>query len=186
MSNLENPLTWEKISGENLDLDYALLFSPEKADKYFSDLESTVRYFDGDLTKVKIFGKWQSIPRQQVWIYKQENCEKFRNMQHAPKFLVKIWNSLVVSKCIKGKKILVFNFFSKNLRQKLLKKKIVSQTSRRSKISFKKILDRKLLTSKCWNCRINNFGLKHIVNNIKILFEVSSGQVRELIASFFG
>ena len=62
----KSSLKWEKIDGENLDVDYTILFPQEKADKYFSDLESSVKYFDGDLAKIKIFGKWQSIPRQQV------------------------------------------------------------------------------------------------------------------------
>lgn len=68
MSQLSNEtsLKWDKITGENLDVDYAVLFSPEEAQKYFEALESTVKYFDGDLAKIKIFGKWQSIPRQQV------------------------------------------------------------------------------------------------------------------------
>lgn len=47
----ENP-QWRKTSKESLDLDYCLLLCKSVADELFTKLEETVRYYDGDLTKV--------------------------------------------------------------------------------------------------------------------------------------
>ncbi|KAK4876172.1 hypothetical protein RN001_012594 [Aquatica leii] len=67
LKELENTkVEWKKISREGLDLDYSLLFPKRLADEIMTLLENDVEYYDGDLTKVKIFGKLCDIPRQQV------------------------------------------------------------------------------------------------------------------------
>lgn len=57
---------WRKITSENLDLSYTILFSKRSADILFERLENEVEYFSGDLLKVQVFGKWHQIPRKQV------------------------------------------------------------------------------------------------------------------------
>ncbi|XP_066978616.1 DNA oxidative demethylase ALKBH2-like isoform X2 [Macrobrachium rosenbergii] len=44
-------MKWRKIRRENLDLDYAILFSRSVADALFDVLEEEVEYFTGDLAK---------------------------------------------------------------------------------------------------------------------------------------
>ncbi|KAG5868638.1 hypothetical protein JTB14_032799 [Gonioctena quinquepunctata] len=56
----------KKTEGENLDLDYAVVLPKTLADELFDQLQRTVEYYEGDLTKVRVFGKWHPIPRQQV------------------------------------------------------------------------------------------------------------------------
>lgn len=62
-------MEWHKISGENLDVDYGIMMTEKEAGRFFADLEDQVRYLEGDLAKVNIFGKWQQIPRQQACIW---------------------------------------------------------------------------------------------------------------------
>lgn len=59
--------SWESIKNENLDLSYmsSFLTRPEARD-VFDRLENEVKYFTGDLAKVRVFGKWHDLPRQQV------------------------------------------------------------------------------------------------------------------------
>lgn len=57
---------WRKITSENLDLSYTILFPKRTADMIFERLENEVEYFSGDLLKVQVFGKWHQIPRKQV------------------------------------------------------------------------------------------------------------------------
>lgn len=60
-------IKWKTISDENLNLMYAPHFlSTSVADNLFKILESNLEYFTGDLAKVKVYGKWHPIPRQQV------------------------------------------------------------------------------------------------------------------------
>ncbi|RZC34506.1 alpha-ketoglutarate-dependent dioxygenase alkB -like 2-like, partial [Asbolus verrucosus] len=56
----------KKTTAENLDLDYIVLLPKTLASELLKQLEDTVEYLDGDLSKVKVFGKWHQIPRQQV------------------------------------------------------------------------------------------------------------------------
>lgn len=62
------PFTFKFISGENLKLKYAKIFSKQVSDYIFQRLEKEVEYFSGDLVKVNVFGKWHNIPRKQVKI----------------------------------------------------------------------------------------------------------------------
>ncbi|XP_020863576.1 DNA oxidative demethylase ALKBH2 isoform X1 [Phascolarctos cinereus] len=57
---------WRKIQAENLDCDYTVLFSREEADELLQTLEREVEYFEGDLSRVRVFGKWHRIPRKQA------------------------------------------------------------------------------------------------------------------------
>lgn len=57
---------WRKINSDGLDLDYAVILKKSQADELFSLLESTVEYYDSEITKVKVFGKWHPTPRQMV------------------------------------------------------------------------------------------------------------------------
>ncbi|KAI4462154.1 alpha-ketoglutarate-dependent dioxygenase alkb 2 [Holotrichia oblita] len=57
---------WRKTAAEGLDVDYALLLPRSLADELMSRLQQEVEYFDGELSKVKVFDKWHQIPRQQV------------------------------------------------------------------------------------------------------------------------
>lgn len=60
------PLVMRKITREGLDLDYIKFFAKSTADYIFRRLESEVEYFTGDLLKIRIYGKWRTIPRKQV------------------------------------------------------------------------------------------------------------------------
>ncbi|XP_071948928.1 DNA oxidative demethylase ALKBH2-like [Antedon mediterranea] len=59
-------LSVQKIIGENLDYDYLQLLDKGAADTLFKKCEEEIDYFTGDLTKVKVYGKWFNIPRKQV------------------------------------------------------------------------------------------------------------------------
>ena len=58
-------IVWREIRAENLKCDYCL-FTQMEADQLLRECDSKLTYNSGDLSKVFIFGKWQSIPRQQV------------------------------------------------------------------------------------------------------------------------
>ncbi|XP_061458441.1 DNA oxidative demethylase ALKBH2 isoform X2 [Rhineura floridana] len=63
------PLTgvpWKQIWAEGLDCDYTILFGKAEADGIFQELEKEVEYFEGERTKLHIFGKWHNIPRKHV------------------------------------------------------------------------------------------------------------------------
>ncbi|XP_061674335.1 DNA oxidative demethylase ALKBH2 isoform X2 [Syngnathoides biaculeatus] len=61
-----DPVPWRKIESENLDCDYALLFTKEEADRLFQKLEEEVIYSTGEEAKVQVFGKVYDIPRKQA------------------------------------------------------------------------------------------------------------------------
>ncbi|KAF3850846.1 hypothetical protein F7725_012618 [Dissostichus mawsoni] len=61
-----HPVPWQKIEAEELDCDYALLFSKEEADNLFKQLEEEVVYSTGEEAKVQVFGKVYDIPRKQA------------------------------------------------------------------------------------------------------------------------
>ncbi|XP_054852642.1 DNA oxidative demethylase ALKBH2 [Eublepharis macularius] len=57
---------WKEIRAEGLDCNYTVLFGKAKADWLFQELEKEVEYFEGEFTKLHVFGKWHNIPRKQV------------------------------------------------------------------------------------------------------------------------
>ncbi|XP_072921991.1 DNA oxidative demethylase ALKBH2 [Hemitrygon akajei] len=59
-------VSWKHLRAEGLNCDYTKLFTRSQADDIFLELEKTLEYFSGDLTKVQVFGKWHNIPRRQV------------------------------------------------------------------------------------------------------------------------
>ncbi|KAL3270108.1 hypothetical protein HHI36_009166 [Cryptolaemus montrouzieri] len=60
-----NNLEKKKIIREGLNLDYMILLNRTLANELFNQLRASVEYYDGELTKVRVFGKWHKIPRQQ-------------------------------------------------------------------------------------------------------------------------
>ncbi|XP_049866846.1 DNA oxidative demethylase ALKBH2-like [Pectinophora gossypiella] len=61
-----NSVTWKCIKSEGLDVDYAVPIPRTVANSLFQELEDTLEYFTGDLSKIKVFGKVYPVPRQQV------------------------------------------------------------------------------------------------------------------------
>ncbi|XP_062890278.1 DNA oxidative demethylase ALKBH2 [Mobula hypostoma] len=59
-------VSWKHLRADGLNCDYTKLFTKSEADDIFLELERTLEYFSGDLTKVQVFGKWHNIPRKQV------------------------------------------------------------------------------------------------------------------------
>ncbi|XP_041643459.1 DNA oxidative demethylase ALKBH2 [Cheilinus undulatus] len=66
LSEFSHPVPWQKIEAEDLDCDYALLFSKDEADRLFHQLEEEVVYSTGEESKVQVFGKVYNIPRKQA------------------------------------------------------------------------------------------------------------------------
>ncbi|XP_044754383.1 DNA oxidative demethylase ALKBH2-like [Coccinella septempunctata] len=48
-----------------LDIVSIDLLSKDLADELLTHLNKSIEYYDGELTKVRVFGKWHQIPRQQ-------------------------------------------------------------------------------------------------------------------------
>nr|XP_056715162.1 DNA oxidative demethylase ALKBH2 [Euleptes europaea] len=57
---------WREIRAEGLNCHYTILFSRTEADRLFQELEKEIEYFEGEFTKLQVFGKWHNIPRKQV------------------------------------------------------------------------------------------------------------------------
>ncbi|XP_013869820.1 DNA oxidative demethylase ALKBH2 [Austrofundulus limnaeus] len=66
VGEFSHPIPWQKLEAEELDCDYALLFSKGEADDLFTRLEEEVVYSAGDDAKVQVFGKVYNIPRKQA------------------------------------------------------------------------------------------------------------------------
>ncbi|XP_074640178.1 DNA oxidative demethylase ALKBH2-like [Tubulanus polymorphus] len=65
--NENNEISWKHIqNNDNLNCDYCILFSKQEADELFQKCEDEIEYYTGDLTQVKVYGKWHNIPRKQV------------------------------------------------------------------------------------------------------------------------
>uniref|UniRef100_UPI00358EE341 DNA oxidative demethylase ALKBH2-like n=1 Tax=Myxine glutinosa TaxID=7769 RepID=UPI00358EE341 len=62
----ESVLDWHFIRDVGLDCDYVRLYSKSVADDLLTACEEQIKYFSGDLARVRIFGKWHNIPRQQA------------------------------------------------------------------------------------------------------------------------
>ncbi|KAH9634820.1 hypothetical protein HF086_012234 [Spodoptera exigua] len=59
-------VNWKSITEEGLDLEYAVPIPRAIASELFKELELSLEYFTGDLSKIKVFGKIYPLPRQQV------------------------------------------------------------------------------------------------------------------------
>ncbi|XP_078277966.1 LOW QUALITY PROTEIN: DNA oxidative demethylase ALKBH2 [Rhinoraja longicauda] len=79
------PPSWRTIRAEGLCCDYTRLFPASEADAIFWQLEREVEYLSGDLTKVQVFGKWHTIPRQQVAYGEPGLTYRYSGVTLAPK-----------------------------------------------------------------------------------------------------
>ena len=68
---LSDKVKWRKISAENLDCDYTILYSKSEADQLMGKCAELLEYNTGQLARVQIFGKWHDIPRKQVYTQTQ-------------------------------------------------------------------------------------------------------------------
>ncbi|XP_063221807.1 DNA oxidative demethylase ALKBH2-like isoform X1 [Bacillus rossius redtenbacheri] len=66
MTMEEKVLKWQKFSEEGLDLDYAVLLPRDAASHLLQQLERVVTYLPPEVARVRVFGRWHPIPRQQV------------------------------------------------------------------------------------------------------------------------
>lgn len=51
----DGKVMWKKVTKEGLDVDYAVVLPKKLADELLIQLEETVEYFSGELTKVSFF-----------------------------------------------------------------------------------------------------------------------------------
>ncbi|XP_068629904.1 DNA oxidative demethylase ALKBH2-like [Battus philenor] len=61
-----NKVSWKSLKEEGIDLDYSVVIPKSIANDLFNELENSLEYFTGDLSKIKVFGKIYPLPRQQV------------------------------------------------------------------------------------------------------------------------
>ncbi|CAB3234757.1 unnamed protein product [Arctia plantaginis] len=66
LKEINSVIEWKNIKQEDLDLEYSVVIPKNIANKLFQELEETLEYFTGDLSKIKVFGKEYPLPRQQV------------------------------------------------------------------------------------------------------------------------
>ena len=57
-------IVWKTIQRDQLQLRYSVVFPLATCNTFLSNLEKEVSYLSGDMSKVKIFGKWHNIPRK--------------------------------------------------------------------------------------------------------------------------
>ena len=55
---------WQKITAENLNLAYAIMFTTDEAYRIFNYLETDIVYEKN--SKIQVFGKWHNVPRKQA------------------------------------------------------------------------------------------------------------------------
>ncbi|XP_014276280.1 DNA oxidative demethylase ALKBH2 [Halyomorpha halys] len=94
---------WKEIKSTGLNLLYSSKFLNKKfADELLFRLDSEIKYFTGDLSRVKVFGKWHNIPRQQAAFGDEGLTYKFSSLSVPalpwPECLVKLRNE--ISKCL--------------------------------------------------------------------------------------
>ncbi|NXC46044.1 ALKB2 demethylase, partial [Penelope pileata] len=75
----------QEIRGPGLSLEYRLLFGRAEADEIFRLLEEQVEYFEGEQTKLHVFGKWHPIPRKQVTYGDPELTYTYSGVTFSPK-----------------------------------------------------------------------------------------------------
>ncbi|KAM4053106.1 DNA oxidative demethylase ALKBH2 [Anomaloglossus baeobatrachus] len=84
-SLLEETYTWKRIRAENLSCDYTTLFNKTEANDLFQQLEKNIIYFTGELSKVKVYGKWHNVPRKQVTFGDEGLTYTFSGITLSPK-----------------------------------------------------------------------------------------------------
>ncbi|NXM73627.1 ALKB2 demethylase, partial [Serilophus lunatus] len=80
------------IRAPGLSCDYSLLFGRAEADELLRRLERDVQYFEGDLTKLHIFGTWHNIPRKQVTYGDPELSYTYSGVTFHPKPWIPVLN----------------------------------------------------------------------------------------------
>ncbi|NXW16321.1 ALKB2 demethylase, partial [Circaetus pectoralis] len=85
---------WQEIRAEGLSCDYRLLFGKAEADEIFQQLEEEVEYFEGDMTKLHVFGKWHDIPRKQVTYGDPELTYTYSGVTFSPKPWIPVLNRI--------------------------------------------------------------------------------------------
>ncbi|KAM6317958.1 DNA oxidative demethylase ALKBH2 [Podargus strigoides] len=86
------PSPWREIRAEGLDCDYRLLFGKAEADEIFQQLEEEVEYFEGEMTRLHVFGKWHDIPRKQVTYGDPELTYTYSGITFSPKPWIPVLN----------------------------------------------------------------------------------------------
>ncbi|XP_006015209.1 DNA oxidative demethylase ALKBH2 [Alligator sinensis] len=76
---------WQHVQAEGLSCDYRILFGRAEADEILQQLEKEVEYFEGDLAKVQVFGKWHIVPRKQVTYGDPELTYTYSGVTFSPK-----------------------------------------------------------------------------------------------------
>ena len=57
-------VVWKTICRDDLLVRYSVIFPSNLCSKYLRNLEKEINYLSGDMSKVKVFGKWHDIPRK--------------------------------------------------------------------------------------------------------------------------
>ncbi|NXU53663.1 ALKB2 demethylase, partial [Turnix velox] len=83
-----------EIRAEGLSCDYRILFSKAEADEIFQRLEEEVEYFEGEMTKLQVFGKWHDIPRKQVTYGDPELTYTYSGVTFSPKPWIPVLNHI--------------------------------------------------------------------------------------------
>ena len=68
--SVQDEVKWREIRNEHLVCDYCQLFRRKDADVVLNKCEEYLTYNTGELSQVKIFGRWHNIPRKQVSLVK--------------------------------------------------------------------------------------------------------------------
>ncbi|XP_053938490.1 DNA oxidative demethylase ALKBH2 [Cuculus canorus] len=85
---------WQEIRAEGLCCDYRLLFGRAEADEIFQQLEEEVEYFEGEMTKLHVFGKWHDIPRKQVTYGDSDLTYTYSGVTFSPKPWIPVLNRI--------------------------------------------------------------------------------------------
>lgn len=103
---------WQKINGENLNLDYCQKFlTQDEGIELMEYMENNVQYLHGKLSQVKVFGRYHPIPRQQVAFGDEGVCYKFSGIvlpaQPWPQPLLKLKDKICVARGVDYNFVLV-------------------------------------------------------------------------------
>lgn len=64
-SSVVESVEWQRISGDHLNIRFAVILPTPLCTYYFENLEKEITYLTGEFSKVQVFGKWHDIPRKQ-------------------------------------------------------------------------------------------------------------------------
>lgn len=111
-NKLQSSSQWQKIVGENLDLNYCQRFlTTLEGTALMEYMENNIQYLDGKLSQVKLFGRYYPIPRQHVAFGDEGVCYKFSGMvvpaQPWPQPLLYLKNKICVAQGVDYNFVLV-------------------------------------------------------------------------------